>query len=125
MILQQRLWVILAISSVAVLKFLPANHFSSDSSEVNHCLHYKIFGFRCPGCGFTRGVHAMLHLKMKKALSLNPSVIFTLPILLIEVLLIGIDGIKLYELKKHLYCLFVIMLTLVYIQRIAESLNSL
>lgn len=124
MILQQRLWVILAISGVAVLKFLPANHFSSDSSEVNHCLHYKIFGFRCPGCGFTRGVHAMLHLKMEKALSFNPSVIFTPPILLLEVLLIRTNFFKLQELRKHLYDLFVIMLTSVYIQRIAELLNT-
>lgn len=121
MILQQRLRVLLAITGVAVLKFLPADHFSSNYSGVIHCLHYKAFGFRCPGCGFTRGVHAMLHSKMKKALSLNPSVIFTLPILLIEVLLIGINGYRLYELRKHLYCLFVLMLTLVYIQRIAES----
>lgn len=40
-------------------------------------------GFRCPGCGSQRAIHALLHLDLKGAFIHNPLVIISLPFLLL------------------------------------------
>jgi len=119
--INQRFWLLLALIGVVTLMILPSEHFSAYPLEINHCLHYKLFGFQCPGCGFTRGVHALVHYNISKALALNPAVLFSFPILLLEFLLIRFNNKSLKNLKICIYYLFVSTLAAVYLDRIYQT----
>jgi hypothetical protein len=38
-------------------------------------------GLRCPGCGTLRGLHALLHGEVRRAFTLNPLMVLSLPFL--------------------------------------------
>lgn len=43
------------------------------------CLFHQLTGLHCPGCGSTRCLHALLHLRVGEALQKNMLVVFVLP----------------------------------------------
>jgi hypothetical protein len=45
------------------------------------CLYRMVFGKRCFGCGMTRAVWSILHLKINEAIEYNKLIIITLPLL--------------------------------------------
>lgn len=49
------------------------------------CLFHEFTGLSCPGCGTTRGLHALLHGDIRAALRYNALTIATLPLLLYAV----------------------------------------
>ncbi|WP_423809510.1 DUF2752 domain-containing protein [Porphyromonas catoniae] len=51
------------------------------SGSLPSCLLLRLTGFRCPGCGTQRAVHALLHGDFAQGIAYNYSLLFTVPIL--------------------------------------------
>lgn len=51
------------------------------SGGLPSCLLLRLTGFRCPGCGTQRAVHALLHGDFVQGIAYNYSLLFTVPIL--------------------------------------------
>lgn len=66
--------------------FLDA-HPPMETSFYPECLLHKLTGWHCPGCGGTRCVHALLHLRFGEALRMNAIAGLVLPVL-------GVFGIR-------------------------------
>lgn len=45
------------------------------------CPFYWLTGLYCPGCGTTRALHALLHLDVAQALTMNPLLVLALPLI--------------------------------------------
>ena len=45
------------------------------------CLILTTTGYRCPGCGLQRALHALLHGRILEALAYNRALLFTIPLL--------------------------------------------
>lgn len=45
------------------------------------CPFNLLTGYHCPGCGSLRGLHSLLHGRLVDALSLNPLMVVSIPIL--------------------------------------------
>ncbi len=77
-----RLWIWIAVAVVVagmitlVYFFDPARY-----SFYLPCPFYALTGLYCPGCGSGRAVHQILHGNFVKALTLNPLLILTLPLI--------------------------------------------
>ncbi|WP_374166933.1 DUF2752 domain-containing protein [Arcticibacter sp. MXS-1] len=109
---------ILAVPFLTAFYFLPERFFTTGLSENSYCLHKQLLGFNCPGCGFTRATFFLLHAQYSKALSLNPTVVFLLPILATEILVVPIHGLWLKKARYVLYLIFCISLLILYLIRI-------
>ena len=59
------------VACVAGLVFLYFNN-PQDLSGFPRCPFYALTGYKCPGCGTLRAIHAALHLRFSDALKLNP-----------------------------------------------------
>ncbi len=44
------------------------------------CLIHSLTGYHCPGCGSLRAVHNLLHGNVGEALSLNPLMVVSIPV---------------------------------------------
>jgi len=60
------------------LFFIPSSFFTNSHSI---CLYRNIFGIECPGCGITRAVLSLIHLKFSEALTYNKLVVIVFPVL--------------------------------------------
>lgn len=49
------------------------------------CLFHKLTGLHCPGCGGTRGMHALLHLDLVSAVRYNALMVALLPVVALGV----------------------------------------
>lgn len=47
------------------------------------CWFYQITGYQCPGCGVTRMVYALAHLRLREAWAANPYFLCMLPLLIL------------------------------------------
>lgn len=85
------------------------------------CIFNKLTHLYCPGCGFTRALHAALHLQFAKATAYNPLFI---PFSLFAVYFFGVSylnfvfklkipNVKFTELSLSLLLLFLLLFTLV------------
>lgn len=74
----------LLIISLSLLLFLiPPQSLDSGSSI---CLIKNVFGRECPGCGLTRAVSSVLHLRLKDAFAYNPRILVVFPLLTLIIL---------------------------------------
>jgi hypothetical protein len=46
------------------------------------CLFYKVTSFYCPGCGSTRACHALLNGNLSHAISMNPLLVLSIPVVI-------------------------------------------
>lgn len=51
-----------------------------DISFFPRCPFYALTGYKCPGCGTLRAIHALLHLRFSEALRLNPLLLAAIPV---------------------------------------------
>lgn len=78
MLKSTRIKLIFFISIPLVLFLIPIN-WLSDSHTL--CLYKNYFNKECYGCGITRAVFSILHLKFEKALAYNKLVLIVFPLL--------------------------------------------
>ena len=45
------------------------------------CPFYALTGYKCPGCGTLRAIHALLHFRVAVAFKLNPFLFFSIPVI--------------------------------------------
>lgn len=115
-LLKEKLSVILLISGLLILFFLPRNILFNDS--VSFCLHKKFLKFDCPGCGMTRALYSVLHFDFLTALKLNFGVFILFPFVITEIL-VGLKfNILLFRAKNMIYNFLCFALILIYMQRI-------
>lgn len=70
---------LLTLTGLAVVYACPPGEYSFYPV----CLIKTLTGFSCPGCGSTRALHALLHLRFAEAFSLNPLFTCAAPALLL------------------------------------------
>lgn len=107
---QQINWNIL-LSSLLILSFFMFFPQSTINTIPHFCLFEKLFGIPCIGCGMTRSMYSIFHLKIVDSLNLNPCGILVILYLFIQIL-IRILSIW----KEHLFPK---------IQKISNKLNKL
>ncbi|MFW5628679.1 MAG: DUF2752 domain-containing protein [Candidatus Cloacimonadaceae bacterium] len=61
-----------------ILLILPAEAWDGGSSV---CISKAIFGLKCPGCGITRAISSVLHLRFGDAFAHNPLIVIVFPLL--------------------------------------------
>jgi hypothetical protein len=85
----------LYISLPVVLFFIPVSHLDSLPSI---CIFRNLTGIKCPGCGMTRAVLSVLHLRFAEAFSYNKLIVLVFPLgllLFLRSFLKEIKGLKL------------------------------
>ena len=70
-------WLTLAVAAVYLFIFEPGK-----TGYFPVCTFRALTGFACPGCGSTRGLHALLHGDVVAAFKFNPLFVLSLPFLL-------------------------------------------
>ncbi len=70
-------WLTLAVAGVYLFIFEPGK-----SGFFLVCPFRALTGFTCPGCGSTRGLHALVHGDVVAAFKFNPLLVLSLPFLL-------------------------------------------
>ncbi len=73
-------WSVLILAGLAVLYACPPG---GGYGFYPPCLIKTCTGLSCPGCGSTRALHALLHLRFSQAFSLNPLFTCAAPFLLL------------------------------------------
>ncbi|MBC8031970.1 MAG: DUF2752 domain-containing protein [Pyrinomonadaceae bacterium] len=71
------MWLTLAAGATYLFIFEPGR-----SGFFPICLFREMTGFACPGCGSTRGMHALLHGDVLTAFKFNPFMMLALPFLI-------------------------------------------
>jgi hypothetical protein len=95
----------------------------NNQEGVSNCIHFKLFGFECPGCGLTRAIYHLIHLNFHIALLLNPTVILVFPIVILELISLFCQKGFIKKLKKLTYLLFVVSLFFLYSIRASNYFN--
>lgn len=72
-------WSCLILAGLAVVYACPPG----DYPFYPPCLIRTFTGLSCPGCGSTRALHALLHLRFAEAFAFNPLFTCTAPALLL------------------------------------------
>jgi Protein of unknown function (DUF2752) len=67
------------MATVALLGWWLYSHSPADSTMFPACMLHSLTGLHCPGCGGTRCVHALLHLRFCEALRMNAPAALALP----------------------------------------------
>ncbi len=58
-------------------------NYKSVDNDFSFCLFKNIWGIKCYGCGLSRGISAVLHLKLEEAYKLNRINLISIPIIFI------------------------------------------
>ena len=72
--------------------------YKSTDNDFSFCLVKNIWGINCYGCGLSRGISALLHLKFEEALKLNKVNLFSIPIIF---LIYAKNFFQLLQIKKE------------------------
>jgi len=71
--------VLMYIISIVGLVFLYFYN-PQDMPFFPRCPFYALTGYKCPGCGTLRAIHALLHCRFANAFNLNPFLFVAIPI---------------------------------------------
>jgi hypothetical protein len=118
-ILSRKLASAILLCGMAGLYFIPHDFLFNTAPTL--CIHKRLLGFDCPGCGMTRALYSLLHLDFRTALHFNFGVFVLLPLFITEIILGLYYNGKLFQIKKVLYYLLCISLTTIYILRIINQ----
>lgn len=79
-VLRIKLIVLISIVGIVGLVFLYLYN-PQDISIFPRCPFYALTGYKCPGCGTLRAIHALLHFRVAAAFKLNPFLFFAIPVM--------------------------------------------
>jgi hypothetical protein len=107
---------IILLCGLVGLYFIPHDFLFNSSPTL--CIHKRLLGFDCPGCGMTRALYSFIHLDFKTAIYFNFGVLVLFPLFMTEIAL-GFKYTKgLFKIRTVLYYLLCIALSIIYIERI-------
>jgi len=106
---------------LALIFIVPTHTLFNDNVEF--CLHKKLLGFDCPGCGMTKAIHSFLNLDFLKAANLNYAVFGLFPLLIIQTAFQITDLQVLKIIRTIIFYVFIALLTSIYISRITALIN--
>ena len=121
---QQFIAYILGVGLLSLMYYLPINYFDNVGLQSN-CIHVRVLGFQCPGCGFTRALHSLVHLNFKRAITYSPGVVFVYPIFIMETLNLFNKYGLVVRIKILFYSLFLLTLFVLYLYRFADFFQLL
>ncbi len=124
MTLPKYLILYLGLGLFLIFLMLPEKIFISTPKDLSLCIHVRLLGIECPGCGFTRAIYHLFHLNFKQAISFNPTVIFAFPITVLEIIYFLNKADSVRKIKYFTYICFIIALFLLYLARIFNHFNS-
>lgn len=78
---KSRFWVLLLPASLIIGAIVLYCITPEKTTWLPPCLFHKFTGLYCPGCGTTRGLHALLHGRIIAALKYNVITVGAMPIL--------------------------------------------
>lgn len=112
-------YLIISVIIISILFFyiLPGSYFDTDLHE-SHCLHQQWFSKPCPGCGITRAVYYATQFELSKSIAFNPSIIFLIPPIFLEILYRLANASWIYPLRFAMYLLLCISLFATYVIRL-------
>ena len=113
--IKRYVFVLTIITAIIILYNLPETLFKSELNEYSYCIHKQIFGINCPGCGLTRAIFYFIHFDYKKAILLNPTVVFAMLTIIGELLYQLKQNERLRKIRFILYQLFCISLLTLYL----------
>jgi hypothetical protein len=103
--------------SIFIIRLLPDLSFNTPLPE-SHCLHQQWFSKPCPGCGITRAVYYATQFELSKSIAFNPSIVFLIPAIFLEILFRLANASWIYPLRFAMYLLFCISLFATYFIRL-------
>lgn len=71
---------ILVVGAIGVVLLYCFN--PQDVDFFPRCPFYALTGFKCPGCGTLRAIHALLHFRIADAFCLNPFMLVSTPVMI-------------------------------------------
>ena len=100
----------IALLAVAALIFYSYNVDTTQSELAPKCLFLKLTGFKCPGCGTQRALHALAHFDIAGVARYNVFLFFALPYLALLFFLQFFGGKELFpRLTQKIYSAKAIM----------------
>lgn len=72
------------------------------SAWMPKCPVHLLTGYQCPGCGFQRALHALLHGNVREAISYNLFLLIAIPYLLIAMVCSVAEGKTIDWMRKNL-----------------------
>lgn len=91
------------IRDVLLLALLIGYYFFNKYTDIYvPCIIHEITGFKCPGCGITHLVFALLHLDFHEAFISNPLVFIYMPFIIAY--FIYFDYLYIYQKKDKIIC---------------------
>jgi len=124
MIASRRLYLLLSCSLLVFYMTLDYSFFSNRQDGISQCIHVKVLGFECPGCGFTRAVYNLFAMHIQRAIYFNPAVVLLPPVIIIEIGHRIFQSEHITRLRLLIYMLFLTALFFVYLLRIYYKLNT-
>ena len=118
MTLSKRKYIIIAI--IILLAMVVPIYYWFDPSQYDFmpkCLFKTFLHIECPGCGFQRALHALLHGDIQASLAFNPFLIISIPILIIacinELIIthsqVSAKTIRLVKINKWILHLYIVL----------------
>lgn len=75
-----------AVIAALFIAFVFYYNVNPDSGLMPRCSFKLLTGYDCPGCGFQRALHALLHGQVADAWAYNPFVFFAVPVALLYII---------------------------------------
>ncbi|MDR0982568.1 MAG: DUF2752 domain-containing protein [Culturomica sp.] len=94
--------------AVLVIAIIAVVYFSYDPAQNSYfpkCPFYVLTGYKCPGCGSQRAIHALLNGNVISAFTENMLLVLAIPYILLGVVLDikKFHGLRIQRLRKTLY----------------------
>lgn len=77
--MRRSLIIILVLAALLVFGFIYYALDPSQSSAFPHCTFLTLTGYKCPGCGSQRAIHALLHGDVAEAFRYNAMLLISIP----------------------------------------------
>ena len=103
-----------------IIYFLPF-YVLFNNDDFTLCLHKRILGFECPGCGMTRAVYMFLHFNFNEAMKLNFAVLTLFSFFIAHGFYLVFNNKYFRKIRLFFLYLFTASLIIIYCLRIVDN----